>query len=151
MPCASPLFLMVDHTAGRGWGKKWSVNVTEGRKHSTGGGGIVIERWLTVTIHTNDCRALLLGQINYLSLWVVVLRRRLILLLPLVRTRPHCISPRSGNVHTQMSKELRLHFIFFACFQFVCWGFTVTFGENHTCICLHAYIMGTCPPYRTVQ
>lgn len=33
---------------------------------------IVIERWLTAAILPKDCRPLLLGQINYLSVWLLV-------------------------------------------------------------------------------
>lgn len=65
MPCMPALFVTADLLCRDG--RKLSLCWAAGRENNTG-------RRLAMTALTNDCRAVLLGQINYLSLWLILLK-----------------------------------------------------------------------------
>lgn len=70
MPWMPALFVTADLLCRDG--RKLSLCWAAGRENNTG-------RWLAMTALTNDCRALLLGQINYLSLWLILLNSSFII------------------------------------------------------------------------
>lgn len=84
MPCMPALFVTADLLCRDG--RKLSLCWAAGRENNTG-------RRLAMTALTNDCRALLLGQINYLSLWLILLNSSFIIKWEKRGKRLSCIQP----------------------------------------------------------